>query len=304
VALALKDLGLHEGSIGLVGHHVFLANHERIIFDVLGRRLDWVIADDILIELRSIKSDAEIVLMRKAAEVGVGWMSSMLDAAVPGATEGQVAGAGLAYMAEHGGIPADIDIASGPFASQLKSHFALPSWDTTRLLEAGDLFHVDGWGSVGGYFTDTARTTVVGGTPTGERLEIIEGSIAIVEDLLSFIRSGVRASEVNARGQALMRDLGFDRLFADPHGGKAMPDGRTPHFQIWPYFGHGLGLGLEAPWLTIENDVVLKPNMCFAIEIYLNARNGEVAGFEENIVVREGLEPENLTRTMRPRWWQ
>jgi len=300
VAAALRDTGLAEKRVGLVGHHVFLASQERTITEALGHTVDWVIADDILVTMRMVKSDAEIDLMRRAGETGSGWIASMMDAAQPGATEGQIAGAGLAYLAEHGGIPADIDISSGPTAHKLKSRAAIPTWDPNRVLERGDLFHVDGWGSVGGYYTDTVRTTIVAGVPNAEQSRIIEGTISLVDHLIAGFRPGVTCSDINTRGVAWLRENGFADQLVDP--GENGP-GKPMHFDMWPYFGHGIGLGIEPPWLTSENDTVLQTNMVFAVEVYLSAPGVGLAGFEENIVVRDG-EAENLTAGLRPRWWR
>ncbi|MGI9164022.1 MAG: M24 family metallopeptidase [Mycobacterium sp.] len=300
VAEALKDLGLQDRHIGLVGHHVFLASHQRMIFDTLGHPVHWTIADEILAELRAVKSDAELELMREAATVGVGWMSAMFEAAVPGVTEGHVAGAGLAYLAEHGGIPADLDIASGVRGHKLKSHFALPSWDYEHPMQAGDIFHVDAWGSIGGYFTDTARTTIVGGRPSSDQLRIIDGTIALVEHLVAGIRPGVRCREIYQRGTTWMRENGFADQVADED---AHHDTHVKHASMWPYFGHGIGLGLEAPWLTGESDVVIRKNMTLAVEVYFNAPNGDLAGFEQNIIVTDGA-PENMTAGLRKKWWE
>ncbi|MGY4711910.1 M24 family metallopeptidase [Mycolicibacterium sp. CBM1] len=300
VAEALKGLGLHDRRIGLVGHHVFLASHQRMMFNALGREVAWIMADDILTGLRAVKSDAELDLIREAAQVGVGWMSAMLDAAVPGATEGQVAGAGLAYLAEHGGIPADLDIASGPHGNKLKSHWALPSWDFERPMAAGDIFHVDAWGSIGGYFTDTARTTVVGGTPSADQLRVIDGTIALVEHLVSAIRPGLRCRDIYELGTAWMRENGFADQLADDG---ATLDTHVKHAAMWPYFGHGIGLGLEAPWLTGESDIVIVKNMTFAVEVYFNAPNGDLVGFEQNIIVTDDA-AENMTAGLRKKWWE
>lgn len=300
VADVLKGMGLHERRIGLVGHHVFLASHQRMIFDALGREIDWHIADDILVTLRSVKSDAELDLVRKAAQTGVGWMSAMFDAAVPGVTEGHVAGVGLAYLAEHGGIPADLDIASGPYGHKIKSRYALPSWDFERPMKPGDIFHIDGWGSVGGYFTDTARTTIIGGTPSAEQLHVIDSTIALVEHLVAGIRPGIRCSEVYERGTSWMRENGFGHELADE---ETTLNTLTKHAAMWPYFGHGIGLGLEGPWLTAASNVVIQKNMTFAVEVYFNAPNGDLVGFEQNIIVTDGV-PENMTAGLRKKWWE
>jgi len=300
VAEALAETGLADGRVGLLGHHVFLASQERTIFETLGRRIDWIPADRLLVEMRMVKSEAEIAVMRKAGQIGVGWMASMMDAAVPGATEGQIAGAGLKFFAENGGIPADMDIASGPMAHELNSRAAIPTWDPGRVLEKGDLFHVDGWGSVGGYYTDTARTTIVAGAPDAAQSRIIEGTIALVDHLIEGFRPGVLCREINERGIAWLNENGFaDAVSPPPDAGRD----ETLHFDKWPYFGHGIGLGIEPPWLTNENDTPLQTNMVLAVEVYLSTPGVGLAGFEQNVVVRDG-EAENLTRGLKARWWE
>ena len=300
VAAALLESGMSEGRVGLVGRSSFLANHERAIFKALQHQIDWDVADDILDEMRCVKSDAEIDLMREAAVVGCGWMTSMMDAAVPGATEGEIAGTGLKFLAENGGLAADMDIASGPTGGKLKSRAAIPTWDPGRVLESGDLFHVDGWGSVGGYFTDTVRTTVVEAEVSPERARIIDGTIALVDHLIEGLRPGVRCSEINQRGLDWLRESGFEDQLPDTED-RSNPD--TMHMQMWPYFGHGIGLGIDTPWLTIENQTELEPNMVLAVEVYLSTPGVGLAGFEQNVVITDG-EPENLTAALRPRWWE
>src|SRR5262249_23385613 len=158
-----------------------------------------------------------------------GWISTMMEAAVPGATEGEIAGKGLRFMAEHGGIPADVDIASGPTAHKLKSQYAIPTWNPDRVLERGDLFHVDGWGSVGGYYTDTVRSTIVASSPSTEQEEILEGTIALVEHLCEAMRPGIRCREINEIGIAWLRENGFEDQL--PTGANA-DTSQILHFQM------------------------------------------------------------------------
>jgi Xaa-Pro aminopeptidase len=132
-------------------------------------------------------------------------------------------------------------------------------------------------------------------------MRIIDGSINLIDNLVAGIRPGDLCREVNERGTTWMRENGFSDLLVGPTDA---PDDYILHFQMWPYFGHGLGLGMEAPWLTRESEVVIKANMVLAIEICLNSPTGELACFEQNIVVRDGEEPENLTRGLRARWWE
>ncbi|MEM1348297.1 MAG: hypothetical protein AAGI01_07080, partial [Myxococcota bacterium] len=106
---ALGEVGLLGKSIGLVGGASFLASAERRMRSAPGGdTLDLTPADQILEDLRSIKSPAELTALRHAAEVGVLWMNTTFAALQEGRTEGDAVGEGLRVLAAHGGIQQDV----------------------------------------------------------------------------------------------------------------------------------------------------------------------------------------------------
>jgi Xaa-Pro aminopeptidase len=161
-AAALAEKGLDRGRLGLVGRNTLLLHHLQRLEAGVGHGLTLEMADEIVERMRMVKSEAELEMVRRAAEVGVGWVKALIEAAEPGRTQGEVAGEGLRYLAAHGGVAYDTAIASGHQSKYLFERLGIPAWDSQRKLEKGDLFHVDAWAAIDGYFTDFSRSTVVG----------------------------------------------------------------------------------------------------------------------------------------------
>ena len=57
--------------------------------------------------------------------------------------------------------------------------------------------------------------------------------------------------------------------------------------EMFPLFGHGIGLFWERPSLSIglETDGIFRENMTFGIEAFLSKAGVGVAGYEDNILV-------------------
>jgi len=295
-AAALRDRGLDRGRLGLVGRDTLLRSQAQIIEDELGHPLSLTPADDLLERMRMIKSPAEVALLRDAAAVGVGWMGAMLDAVEAGRTEGDVIGEGLRYLAAHGGFPYDAAIASGDRSNRFFSRLSIPSWDADRRLEPGDLVHIDAWAAIDGYYTDFVRSTVVGRVPTAAQRELLEASVALIDDLVEATRPGVRIGDLYARGAAWLTEHGFGE-----HRG-ALDESGTDFGRLFPAFGHGVGLGLEPPWIVDGEPTVVEEGMCLALECLVGRPGVGGAGFEHDVIVgADGCEI--LTAGSPAVWW-
>lgn len=268
-----REMGLAGARVGLVGASSLLHTSYVRLADGLGPQTEFVAADDILTTLRAIKSPNEIDLLREASRIGSEWINVMLEACVPGRTEGQVVGEGLRYVAEAGGWPFDVAISSGPFASRYRHRQALPTWQATRVLEAGDLVHIDAWGPmVHGYYCDLTRSTVVGKAPSADQERLLEDSVAMIEHLVANVQPGRPLNEINRLGSEFMA----------AHAG-----GGSDWAAFIPFVGHGLGLEVEPPLITGDETTAIAENMVLALECFMS--EGEAgAGFEHVIVVREG----------------
>lgn len=295
VAEILREKGLERERVAVAGRETLLANTRDQLEGSVGHPLEFVFADELVENLRMVKSAGELELMRHATDVGVGCMRAMMDAIQPGVTEGTIIGEGLRYFAQHGGYPYDIAVTSGERANYYWRPSGPPHWDCDRALEAGDPIHVDLWGPVDGYYTDFARSTVVGGNPSAEQEEVLEASIASVEYVLEGVRAGARVADVYARGARWLRDHDW---LGDTSGGAA---GEFGLHSYCPIFGHGVGVVLENPWIVADSPIVLQENMTIAVESML-ARGTIGANFEHVIAVTaDGYEI--LDAACPDRWW-
>ena len=291
----LKEKKLDNAKLGLVGRECLLFRSYELMEKTVGHSLQLEPADDILETLRMVKSDAEIRLLKHAAAVGVEWMRTMMEAVREGGTEGDFVGEGLRYFASNGGFPYDVGVASGPNSHHFE-RFGIPSWDSKRKLERGDIVHVDAWGPVEYYYTDFVRSTVVGRKPSEAQREVLEAPIGVVESIIEIMKPGVTVDALYQRGASWMVENGF----AGHQAG--MESAGTEFGELFPAFGHGIGAGLEPPWLIKGEPTVLKEKMVIAVEAMVGRPGVGAAGFEQDVVVTpDGCEV--LTAASPKRWW-
>ncbi|MEM7120978.1 MAG: Xaa-Pro peptidase family protein [Pseudomonadota bacterium] len=281
VADVLRDTGLLDKRLGMVGMMSFLVSAQKRMESRAGQKIEFIDADNILDRLRLIKSPAEIAQMRWSAGVGVKWMDATMGAVVEGNTEGDAVGAGLRVLAANGGTQQDIAIASGPNSIRYMGSSGMPHWNVTRPLETGDLVHIDQWGPVDGYYTDFARSTVVGGKPNDGQRELLDGNVALIHHIIDGIQPGQTTfGDLYKRGSRWLDDNGFANH-------KTTGDETNMFSQLFPCFGHALGLGIDGPWITEDETTVVEPNMTLAVEAVISKPRVGASNFEENILVRE-----------------
>lgn len=290
VAQVAVELGLKGKRVGLAGQAGLLHSAAVMIGTELGTDTTLVPSDHILTSLRLIKSSHEVALLRDASRIGCDWMNVMLAATEPGKTEGEIVGEGLRWLAASGGFAYDIAVSSGPFGHRYRHRQALPTWDSRRQLQVGDMIHFDLWGPVAhGYYCDLTRTTIVGAKPSVSQEKVLEDSISLVESIIAEIEPGRRLSDLHHAGtQAMARRGGGDSGFS----------------AMIPFFGHSLGLDCEAPFITSYANEMIAPGMVLAIECFLGGQPGEGAGFEHIISIGEsGVEILTCGTPARP-WLQ
>ena len=293
VERCLRDKGLSSSRLGLSREQLVplpLYSRLRDAFPKL--RLER--ADDILEEMREVKSEAEIVLMRHAQNVSVQIMDAMFSEIREGITDADLASVGFAVASRLGATPYEFAMASGPYSDHAY-YPRLPAFDPWRLYERGDIIHPDVYGCVDGYFYDFVRCTVVGGDPTEAQREVLEGAIACVHHVCDQLRPGVRACDVHAAAVEWKRE----------HNWGLPPvslSAKATDFSTFDAFGHGIGLGWEGPWIVPGDETVLQPGMTIAIETYVTREGGGTALYEETVLVTENG-PEIMTGDCPARWW-
>ncbi len=292
---ALRSSGLLDKRIGLVGRSTLLHSAMEFMRDEAGTRLENLEpADHILEAERAIKSPAELAMLRHSASVGTKWMNATLGAIAEGRTEADAVGEGLRVLAANGGVQQDVAISSGPNAGNYFGSTGVPHWNWRRKMQNGDLVHLDQWGPVDGYYTDFARSTVVGGKASNGQKEVLEASIALIDTIIAAVKPGQTFGDLFEAGQTWLDDNGFGRLVsACSANGPATP---------FPCFGHMVGLGLDGPYIVENDPTVLQPNMVLAVETLLFKDGIGCANFEQNLIVQEdGVEI--MTDSCERRFW-
>jgi Xaa-Pro aminopeptidase len=154
---ALRTRGLSRAKVGLVGDDVLTWKMWRELTAALPN-VDWFPENDILPELRSIKSRAEIAILHDAARLGSRTIEAMLEAAVAGATHGEIVAAGQGVLVRAGGILYNSFMASGIGGNAPTVHRSnFPTWASTQPLAAGQWLRLGISGVYRGYYFDADR---------------------------------------------------------------------------------------------------------------------------------------------------
>jgi Xaa-Pro aminopeptidase len=274
--------------VGVLGSDVVPAAWFAVLEDVLrarGRLSACEPADDLAMRLRRIKSPAEQRLLRAAGALGSRAMDAALSVAEPGASEAQVAAAFFETVVAEGGAVYDVVVSSGPMSGTLGPSGGLAGaarW-TTRTLHAGEFLRLDAYGSLGGYLFDFARSTVVGGDPSAEQTDLLSALRDAVAAGVELLRPGVGLSEVAKRCASVLAGSRHARR----HG--------VPAHTMSGFWGHGLGLGWEPPWIGPDSPETVEDGMCLALERRAAVEGLGGAQYEDNVLVGANG-PELLTR--------
>jgi Xaa-Pro aminopeptidase len=226
-------------------------------------------------EMRTIKSPAEIDLMRQAARIGVKAFTEMMRATRPGMYEYEVAGV-LEYIFKKEGAQ---DLSFNTIISSGENHPYVHYYRHDRLLKDGDFLVVDGGPTVGYYGVDISISYPANGKFSARQKEVYEAAKAVHEACLKVYRPGLTTEQVRQEVDEILRKQGCDLnkdYFKRMRGG----------------FGHYVGMAVHD---VGGGPAVLKPGMVFANEplmIYPQENLG--VRVEDTILITE-TGCENLT---------
>lgn len=204
-------------------------------------------------QLRQIKEEGELALIRRACQVSSKAFDWLLGEVKPGIRERELAVKLENWMLLNGAdaIAFSTIVASGPNGSL---PHAVPG---DRLLQQGDLITFDYGAKVGGYCSDMTRTVALG--EPGEELRriygiVLEAQMACQEALAP----GKRCSDIDQLARDIIGEAGYGDHFG--HG-----------------LGHAVGIDIhEDPRLSRTCDVLLQPGHVVTVEpgIYLPGLGG------------------------------
>lgn len=249
IAREIRELGAPV--IGVESEFLTIARRDSLRARLRGARLRPVA--DLVSELRRVKDEAEIGILREACALADRAFEYILGTLRPGISERQVAADLEHFMKRNGAQKEAFDtiVASGPRS-------AMPHGVASeRLLCEGDFIVFDFGARVKGYNSDLTRTVVLG-TASERQHEIYALVRKAQEAAVAALRPGVRGNRVDAVARDIITEAGFGENFG--HG-----------------LGHGLGrLVHDHPGLSSTIRTRLKPGLVLTVEpgVYVEGWGG------------------------------
>jgi Xaa-Pro aminopeptidase len=233
--------------IGVVGYPLMPAPiYVSIVSNAKMFNCEVTRAEKLLIELKQIKSDTEIELMRNAARISEKAFTKLLDIIKPGMTEVQVVGELQRLIREFGA-----ESEAYPFwcISGENTNQAI-SRPTHRVLKKGEMIQSCMGARLGGYASSFGRPFVFGSAPEGV-LDLIRIGWEAQKTVIGSIKKGVEASEIDTKYREILEK-----------------NNAAEYMLYGPCHGTGLMEG-EHPWIEKTSDFKLQENMTFCVDIFL-----------------------------------
>jgi Xaa-Pro aminopeptidase len=209
---------------------------------------------------RSVKTHEEINVLRKVCQISEETIHEVFSGLIPGITEKEVEDQFTKILSLKGG-----EVKRARFGSGENTGVGNPV-PSERKLKEGDLFRVDFMGTVSNYYSDIARTGVLG-KPRREYEEIWSRLYETHMRVLDRIRPGVLASELYEVYKKDFEKWGF------------IPA---------PMVGHGIGLLInEPPVLNALNQTELAEGMVLCVEVYHIVKGQQGLHLEDTILVTD-----------------
>lgn len=197
-------------------------------------------------ELRTIKSAAEVDLLRKCARIGVNAYREVLRAVRPGMPEHELA-ALFEYHCKKQGAG---DLAYYAIICSAENHPYVHYYKHDRVLQDGDFVVMDCGPDLKGYDIDITVSFPVNGKFTPRQKEIYEACLAVHKANLSLYQPGLDANRLKAGVRELLAKQGYA---LDKDAFKQLSGG----------FGHYVGLAVHD---VGGGPSVLRPGQVFANE--------------------------------------
>lgn len=265
----LRERGLERKRVGI--EEKYLTVEQYCQFQALLPSATLCRCDNLLTELRRIKTPEEIQLLKFAALTTKKAVETAFCLANPGNTEREIARSMTDILLQTGANSVDFLVLGAGQRGTLVH--PMPS---EKRIEEGEIVRVDVGGLFSGYYSDLARTAVVGKANT-RQADIYAKMIEIQKAVIAQMRPGAEISSLYNLQQSLFQQNGLPF--------------NTPHI------GHGIGVDLhEDPMIAPSNHDLLEENMVINVEPF--CLDGTQAGYHiEDLVLVTGAGPQVLTET-------
>jgi Xaa-Pro aminopeptidase len=228
---------------------------DKAIGEKAGKKaVELVPIEDVLINIRKVKDDHEIDMIRKSAAIAEEAFTAIRSEIKVGQTENYLAGLLVLELRSRGASDASFPVIVAAGANSSLPHYR----PTDALVRKDEPLLID-WGAIyGGYCSDITRTLLIGRASAKIR-EIHKIVLAAQEAAIRFLRPGVTTQQTDRVARDIIDRAGYK-----------------------DYFGHGLGHGIgreihELPAMgrtSVDED--LRPGMIVTVEpgIYLPGEGG------------------------------
>ena len=270
VATAIRERGLAESTIALETEAVPATRYLRL--RELLPRARFVDAADVLRELRLVKSDRELAMLREVAAATDAATAAAYDALSEAPTERELQTVIARTLVEGGMAFGWCSVAYGPKGTTLIEA-------TDRPPAEGEIVRIDIVGINGGYYSDMSRVHGYRRQPDDACLRAHAAILETNEVLRRETGPGVRASDLARIAHATL--------------------GRHGYPMLAPQAGHGIGRDVhEPPYLAEWDTSPLEPGMVIDLEPAMRVAGVGSVNIEDMVVVTEsGCEV--LTRSPR-----
>ena len=206
-------------------------------------------ADEIMVTLRSIKSENEIACMKEGFRIVELATQEVIEKIKPGVTECQMIGTAQKVIYENGaeyeGLPMYI------FSEKSTSH-AISRSSPFKEIGKNDIVQLNLSCRIDGY-SPSIGMPICMGKLTDERRKYIEFGLESHNWTEANIKSGVMASDIAKGFYQFYKENGYEK-----------------NYVYGPCHGTGM-IEVEAPWMETDSDYALQPNMTFQIDTFLMA---------------------------------
>jgi Xaa-Pro aminopeptidase len=252
----LKKLGIVSWSI------TTLPVWMRLKSDLPG--VEFVKADDTLIDLRIVKSPAEIALMKKAFQIGEEAIDAILGEIKPGMTELQVIGIAQREIYKRGGEYEGhaLYCFCGPATNNAISR------PTHNKIRKNEMIQLNIGARVGGYSSSVGLPFSIGKLPARKQ-RLLAFGLEAHHKTMELMRAGKAAAAVCREYEAWVKAQGF---------GSYMLYGPC----------HGIGMmEVERPWMESTSTYDLQENMTFQVDTFFYDKDFGLR-WENGVRVKKG----------------
>lgn len=265
----INDAGIEIKSIGIAGMNIIPHRLYQRIENIFGSE-KMSSADDLMMELREVKSESEIKVIEYTYHIAQKGMEAALEAISAGKTEREIAAIAESVMRNLGseGMGIDTIIASGK-----KNSYPIIARTSFREIQKNDLVSMTIAPRYEGYHGAIARPVIVG--DVGQEVEhAIDTAIQAQAAAKELLKAGVKGYRVDAAAREVVEAAGL--------------------IEKYVYTGiHSIGVSeFEPPSLNSQYTDSVKENMIYSIDIPLFFNEWGGLRYEDGFhVTKEGARP-------------